>query len=153
MRGLRDARAVIGITQPDGEDRDMAIRGDRRRFERVRLLVVAIGDQEDRLIAIGPGLKDFEGLANRVADGRTAARCTAWIELVKRSAEGVVVDGERTLNDRLARKSDQAHTLPFQTVDEGRHVGLGARAGWAERLRRASTATRRSARRDRYHGE
>ena len=74
---LRDACAVIGVPQADGEDRDMTLGGDRRRLEGIRLLVVAVGDQQDRLIAVGPGLKDFEGLANRVADGRAAARRAA----------------------------------------------------------------------------
>ena len=117
---------MIGVTQADGEDRDVTLGGDRRRLEGIRLLVVAIGDQEDRLIAVGPGLKDFEGLANRVADGRAAARCARRVELVERSAEGVVIDGERTLHHRLPRKGDQAHAFPFEPVDEGRHVGLGA---------------------------
>ena len=74
---LRNARAVIGVAQADGEDRDVPLGGDRRRLEGIRLLVVAVGDQQDRLIAVGPGLKDLEGLANRVADGRAAARCAA----------------------------------------------------------------------------
>ena len=125
-RALRDARAVIGVTQADGEDRDVALGGDGRRLEGIRLLVVAVGDQQDRLIAVGPGLKDFEGLANRVADGRAAARRTVRVELVERSAEGVVIDGERTLHHRLTGKGDQAHAFPFEPVDEGRHVGLGA---------------------------
>ncbi len=117
---------MIGVAQADGEDRDMPLGGDRRRLEGIRLLVVAVGDQQDRLIAVGPGLKDFEGLANRVADGRAAARCAVRVELVERSAEGVVIDGERTLHHRLPRKGDQADAFPFEPVDEGRHVGLGA---------------------------
>ena len=67
---------MFGVAQTDGEDRDMTLGGDGRGLEGIRLLVVAVGDQEDRLIAVGPRLKDFEGLANRVADGRAAARRT-----------------------------------------------------------------------------
>ncbi len=123
---LRYPRAVIGVAQADGEDRDMTLGGDRRRLEGIRLLVVAIGDQQDRLIAVGPGLKDFEGLANGVADGRAAPRRAPRVELVERSAEGVVIDRERALHHRLPRKGDQAHAFPFEPVDEGRHVGLRA---------------------------
>ena len=117
---------MIGVTQADGEDRDMVLGGDGRRLERIRLLVVAIGDQQDRLVAVGPGLKNLEGLANRVADRRAAARCAAGIELVERSTEGVVINSERALHHRLPRKGDQAHAFPFEPVDEGRHVGLGS---------------------------
>ena len=55
----------------------MTLGGDSRRLERIRLLVVAVGDQQDRLIAFRLGMKDLEGLADRVADRRAAARCTA----------------------------------------------------------------------------
>ena len=116
---------MVGVSQADGEDRDMPLGGDRRRLEGIRLLVVTVGDQQDRLIAVGPGLKHFESLANRVADRRAAAWRAARIKLVKRPAEGVVIDRERTLHHRLTGKGDQAHAFPFQPVDEGRHVGLG----------------------------
>ena len=117
---------MVGVSQADGEDRDVTLGGDRRGLEGIRLLVVAVGDQQDRLIAVGPRLEDLQGLANRVADGRAAARALRRVELVERSAEGVVIDGERTLHHRLPRKGDQAHAFSFEPIDEGRHVGLGA---------------------------
>src|SRR5262249_44727201 len=100
FRALRDASAVSGVPQADGEDRHMTLGGDRGRLEGIRLLVVAIGDQQDRLITLGPGMKDLEGLANRIADGCAAARRTGRVQLVERSAKGVVIDGEWTLHDR-----------------------------------------------------
>ena len=116
---------MIGIAQADGKNRDVALGGDGRRLERIRLLVVAVGDQQDRLIALGPGVKHFERLANRVADRRATPRCTRRIKLIERSAECVVIDRERALHHRLPRKRDQAHAFPFEPVDQGRHVGLG----------------------------
>ena len=122
---LRDPRTMIGIAQADGKNRDVALGGDRRRLERIRLLVVAVGDQQDRLIALGPGVKHFECLANRVADGCAASRCTRRVELIERSAKGIVIDRERALHHRLPRERDQSHAFPFEPVDQGRHVGLG----------------------------
>ncbi len=104
----------------------MALGGDRCRLKGIRLLVVAVGDQQDGLVAVGSGLKNLEGLSNRVADGGAAAWRAPRFQLVERSAEGVVIDGEGTLHHRLPREGDQAHSFPLQPVDEGRHVGLGA---------------------------
>ena len=117
---------MVGVAQADGEDRHVPLGGDRGRLAGVRLLVVAVGDQQDRLVAVGAGLEDLEGLADRVADGRAAPRGAVGVELVERAAEGVVIDGQRALHHRLPGEGDQAHALPFEPVDEGRHVGLGA---------------------------
>ncbi len=123
---------MIGVAQADREDRDVPLGRDRRRLPRIRLLVVAIGDQKDRLIAIGPSLKDLESLADRVADGRAAPWRAHRIELVERSAKCVVIDRERTFHHRRSGEGNQANALPFESIDQGCHIGLGPTepAGW-----------------------
>src|SRR5262249_11675625 len=103
-----------------------------RRFQGIRLLVVAVGDQQDRLIAVGTRLKYFERLSNGVADRGAAPRCARGVELIERPAKRVVIDRERTLHHRLTGEGDQADALTFQTVHQRGDVGLGAAepAGW-----------------------
>lgn len=61
------------VSQPDREDRHFPLGSDGRGIQRVRLLIVTIGYQQDRLISPRKGVENFQRLADRVANRRSAA--------------------------------------------------------------------------------
>jgi len=104
----------------------VAFGGQRRGLARKALLILAVGDQQQRLVAVAEALHPAEGLANRVADGRATARRRCRSDILERGLVVAVIRRERARQNRLARERDEPDAIPADAVEQIANVGLRA---------------------------
>ena len=121
----RNPRAFGRIAQRDGEYLDSELGRVPRRLERHRLMVLAVGDQHDRSVAIRLFRHGGDGLANGIADGGAAARRAVGVDRVEHYLEEALVGREGNLDHRLAREHDQPDPVADESIQQVADIRLG----------------------------
>ena len=100
--------------------------GQRRSLARKALLILAVGDQQQRLVAVAEPFHPTERLANRVADRRDTARRRRRPDILERGLVVAVIRRERARQHGLARERDEPDAIPADAVEQIADVGLRA---------------------------
>ena len=117
-----DARALLRITQADGQNRDALFGGLSGGVLGVRLLIVAVGNQDQHLIAVGGRRHYLQRLADGAADVRAAAGYAVRVRRVEFHAEIAEVGRQRRLDRRLPANTISPTWSPARRSEEIAHV-------------------------------
>ena len=138
-----------GIAQPDREYLHSAFGGLLRRLDRIRLLVLAVGQEHEHLVAVAAFGQGVEGFADGVADQRAAARrCACQRRREPRGKNRRRSSAEPSAPVCRRRRSARRGRRQVSSGHQGRPTSP-VRAGWEQRPRRASSGKRRAARSNR----
>ena len=112
----RDERAVRR-TEPDGENPHRAVQlfGG---FHRVLVQFLAIGEKDERAVVALAFAKSLDRRLDRRRDVRAAARDDVGVEFAERVEHRAVIDRQRRLQKRAARKSDQPRAVALELADQ-----------------------------------
>src|SRR5262245_43886542 len=128
----QSARLVAQRNRPSGlgaaTDRrvvDALLAGGGGRRRAVALEVLAVGEEDDRLVPALGGVEQPRRLFDRASDVAPRARDEVRLRRVEEQAQGSVVQRERARRGRPPPEDDQTHAIPGQRADERR--GLRAR--------------------------
>ncbi len=120
----RDERA-LGAAEADREDPHPGGGGALGGQESVGLFGVAggfaVAQEKDGAVARAPFAECVERQVDGSADVRAAERDEVHVEFVGGAEHGVVVDGQRSLEEGVARKGHEADTVTREQTDEVLH--------------------------------
>ena len=113
------------ITAVNSRELPSAIGGSFGRVLHLAFVVLAVGDEDERLVAALTTLECLEARVDGVGERRAALGDDADIHGAQTFRECLVVESQRTLHEGAAGKGDQADTIAAQLLDEVLHGELG----------------------------
>jgi hypothetical protein len=81
-------------------------------------VVLAVGDEHDRLVLTLPSLQSRQALVDRGRQRRAATRDQVDVDRIEALREDAEVQGERTLHERGPRECDESDAVAAQLVQE-----------------------------------
>jgi len=109
------------VAKADGQDFHAAFGRRLGRVDRVRVVVFAVGDQNDHSRDIGLGTKAVESLADRLLEARAASAHTGRTRAVQDQPEKSKIGRQRAQNGRPAGEGDQTDLVALQVRQQIGH--------------------------------
>src|SRR5262249_17793275 len=102
----------------DGVDPDTAVGGALGRLLHLALVVLAVRDEDERLVLPLPALEGLERRVDRPGQRGATSRDDTHLERIEALAEGAVVEGQRALHEGGAREGDEPDAIATELADE-----------------------------------
>ena len=109
-------RAAFGLTDTDYQHLDPFLFGAFGYRYGIVLVVLTIGDDDDRTACVALLAKTADGRTQRRADGGTLRLDELWFDGVEEHFCRDVVAGDRQLYERITGKDDESHFVVHHIV-------------------------------------